>query len=318
MSLQITGRPYWNASITTSGPVSHQIDGTITQSIRDISLPRSARSYGPANVTFARPPFSRASTCSRNSIGWISRFAPKTVRWPSKSSPEEAHRVEQHVRALVGVELPEECEPIARPHLGCVGHSVGDRHHALRLDLDPVGGEAPGDVLVADVLVRRDEQVDERQVRLDEALSHVEDLGADLGEALVTAARRLLLAQLTLGVAPHHLAVAVADRQVLVQGVDDRHVRQRVLRDAHDVVTEEDRVLEVHDVGLLGEQEVAEEPRQDLLVRATSRTARRSARGRRRCSCRRGTGSDRRSTIENGDQPWWPVGSVNGGPARAM
>ena len=66
---------------------------------------------------------------------------------------------------------------------------------------------------------------------------------------------------------PHHLAVAVADRQVLVQRVDDRHVGQRVPGDAHEVVAEEERVLEVHDVRLLGEQEVAEEPGQDLLVR---------------------------------------------------
>ena len=44
MSLQITGRPCWNASQTTSGPVSHQIEGTTTQSIRAISLPSSERS----------------------------------------------------------------------------------------------------------------------------------------------------------------------------------------------------------------------------------------------------------------------------------
>ena len=75
----------------------------------------------------------------------------------------------------------------------------------------------------------------------------------------------------------HHLAVAVADRQVLVQRVDDRRVGQRVPRHAHDVVAEEERVLEVDDVGPVREQEVAEEPRQDLLVRASVPNSSRSS-----------------------------------------
>ena len=42
MSLQMTGLPWRNASGTTRGPVSHQIDGTTTQSMRCISLASSA------------------------------------------------------------------------------------------------------------------------------------------------------------------------------------------------------------------------------------------------------------------------------------
>ena len=93
------------------------------------------------------------------------------------------------------------------------------------------------------------------KLRLDEALAHEEVLWSDSGEALVAAARRLLSAQLVV-LRSDHLAVPVADREVLVQGVDDRRVRQRVARHPDHVVAEVVRVLEVHDVGL----QVPEEP----------------------------------------------------------
>jgi hypothetical protein len=44
MSLQITGRPWKNASCITSGEFSHQIEGTTTQSIFAIKLESSALS----------------------------------------------------------------------------------------------------------------------------------------------------------------------------------------------------------------------------------------------------------------------------------
>ncbi len=59
------------------------------------------------------------------------------------------------------------------------------------------------------------------------------------------------------GLGPDHLAVVVADRQVLVEHVDDRRVRQRVPRDAQEVVAEQVVVLEVDDVGPVREQKVA-------------------------------------------------------------
>ena len=75
----------------------------------------------------------------------------------------------------------------------------------------------------------------------------------------------------------HHLPVVMADRQVLVQHVDDRRVGQRVLRDAQDVVADQEVVLEVDDVGLVRQQEVAEVARERLLV---GRTAGRGSRSR--------------------------------------
>ena len=104
-----------------------------------------------------------------------------------------------------------------------------------------------------------------REMRLDEPLAQEERLRADLREALVAAARRRLQAQLV-AVGAHHLAVAVADRQELVQRVDDRRVRQRAADRAEHVVADEEGVLEVDDVGLVREQEVAADARVERLV----------------------------------------------------
>ena len=76
-------------------------------------------------------------------------------------------------------------------------------------------------VLLHQLRARRQEAVDVLELALDEALAQEERLLADLGEAFVAAPRRGFVAELG-AEAAHHLAVAVADRQELVQRVDDR------------------------------------------------------------------------------------------------
>ena len=75
-------------------------------------------------------------------------------------------------------------------------------------------------------------------------LEQEELLRRDAGKALVAAGRRGVVAQLGAPRA-HHLAAVVADRQQLVERVDDRRVRQRVAHLAQsrtDVVDHEGRV----------------------------------------------------------------------------
>ena len=76
--------------------------------------------------------------------------------------------------------------------------------------------EPPVRIAVGDVVRRRDKAIHELELRLDEPLSHVERLLRDLGEALVTAARRFLRTELV-GARSHHLAVPMTDRDVLVE-----------------------------------------------------------------------------------------------------
>ncbi len=100
---------------------------------------------------------------------------------------------------------------------------------------------------------------------------------------------------------PHHLPVAVADRQVLVQRVEDRHIREQAPDRRHDVEADEERVLEMDDVGLVCLEEVGDVPgvealvarrhreevevarlrEQEVLVRVVARHAERRARVRR-------------------------------------
>ena len=70
----------------------------------------------------------------------------------------------------------------------------------------------------------------------------------------MAATRRGLQARL-LGGGAHELPVAVADRQELVQRVDDRALGQHAAEREH-VVADEVRVLEMDDVGLECPQEV--------------------------------------------------------------
>ena len=69
-----------------------------------------------------------------------------------------------------------------------------------------------------------------------------------------------------LAVGPQHLAVAMADREVLVQRVEDRRVGEHAPDRRHEVVPDEERVLEVHDVGLVRPDELREVLRVEVLV----------------------------------------------------
>ena len=60
---------------------------------------------------------------------------------------------------------------------------------------------------------------------------------------------------------PQHLPVPVADREHLLEGVDDRSVGQGVAGLANEVLSEEHGVLEMDDIGSVGEQELAKMPR---------------------------------------------------------
>ena len=108
--------------------------------------------------------------------------------------------------------------------------------------------------------------VHEREMGLDEALAHEERPAGVIVGKHSWQRRGDSSSQSSLVLGADHLAVPVADRHVLVKRVDDRRVGQRVAGHADHVVARCRRVLEVHDVGLLREQEVAEVPRQHLLA----------------------------------------------------
>src|SRR5689334_13671474 len=115
---------------------------------------------------------------------------------------------------------------------------------AVLLDLDPLGIDSPADVLLHQLGARRDEAVDVLELALDEAFAEEERLLADLREAFVAAPRRGLFAALGVEGADH-LSIAMADRQELVQRVEDRRVGQHATDQAEQVEPDEVRVLEV-------------------------------------------------------------------------
>ena len=135
---------------------------------------------------------------------------------------------------------------------------------AVVLEPDAVARDAPLDVALEQELAGREEHVHVVEVRLDEPLAQEEVLRRDRREALVAAPRRSVHAELAVGA--HHLAVAVADRQELVQRVEDRRVGKHAPHGRHEVVAEEERVLEVHDVGLVRLDELREVLRVEALV----------------------------------------------------
>jgi hypothetical protein len=124
--------------------------------------------------------------------------------------------------------------------------------------------DPPGGVRLEQEGARADEAVHLGELGLDEALAQEEVLRRDVGEAGAALARARAGAQRAAG--REQLAVAEAHRQVLVQRVDDRGVRQHVADGAHQVEAEEQAVLDVHDVGLVGAQEVGQVARVELLV----------------------------------------------------
>ena len=89
--------------------------------------------------------------------------------------------------------------------------------------------------------------------------------GGISGIALVAAPRRGLQAQLAVE-GPHELAVVVADREVLVQRVDDRNVGQQAPRQAEQLGADEQGVLHVDHVGALSAEHLGEPVRVDTLV----------------------------------------------------
>ena len=137
---------------------------------------------------------------------------------------EQRHRLHEHVHALEVVQLPEEGDAIARAVLRRhVGLDVVLADAAVVLEPDAVTGDSPVHVAFEQELARGEEHVHVVEVRLDEALAQEELLRRDRREALVAAARRCVRAELAVGA--QHLAVAMADRQELVQRVEDRRRR---------------------------------------------------------------------------------------------
>ena len=118
MSLQITGRPCWNASCTTSGPVSHQIDGTTTQSICAISLASSARLVGAAEGDVVAV-VSRAgrSNCVLKLGRLELEIRAVDPEMAVEVVAEDVIASQQDVGALERSELAEEREAVARPVL---------------------------------------------------------------------------------------------------------------------------------------------------------------------------------------------------------
>src|SRR6185503_2112580 len=124
---------------------------------------------------------------------------------------ESLHRLEQNVDALVVAELTEEGESIALLPRSR-GRRLWDGRPPVVLEANPVCRYPPVQVALHQESAGCEEDVDERQMGLDEALAHEELLRRHLGKALVAAPRRFLEAGL-LGPDPQQLALAIADRQ---------------------------------------------------------------------------------------------------------
>jgi hypothetical protein len=142
----------------------------------------------------------------------------------------------------------------------------GGRLAPVCLEADLRARDAPVDEALDGVLACGEEVIDEREVGLGEPLAHEEALRADLRKALVTASRRRVRAELPVP-RTDELADVVTDRQVLVQRVHDRRVGQRVAYHADRVEADEERVLEMDDVGTVREKEVPEIAGQCFLTR---------------------------------------------------
>src|ERR671910_2155032 len=161
-------------------------------------------------------------------------------------------------------QLTEEGEAVAiRAVLGL--RWLGDGHATVVLDDNLLDGDAPIHISIAQEAARGEEEIDQRELLLDEPLANEELLRCDVGEALVTASRRLLRARF-LAPDPEHLALSVADRQELMQRVDDRGFRKQVVRRPNRLVADEQRMLEMDDVRAMRGEEVGEVADYDLLV----------------------------------------------------
>ena len=151
----------------------------------------------PANDTAS--PERDLSAVSNRSWNWAAgyrRFAPWIHRWPSKSSPRMLHRLEQHVGALVGVQLAEEGEAVARPRRARPAGGR-DRRDGLRLDGRPLCRRCPSRRSARSTYSLGAKKRSTRP-RWDwmNRFAHEELLRRHGREALVAAARALLAAQL--------------------------------------------------------------------------------------------------------------------------
>ena len=177
------------------------------------------------------------------------------------------HRLEQDVNALVGVDLAEEAE--LRPAGVASEVPRGRRLHRLLAVLqhhDPVFRQPPADVALAQELARRDEQVDELEVGLDEELAQEEVGGRVLREAPVALVGGGSVAELERA-GLDHLAVVVAERPVVVQGYHEAGVGVGALDLAQQLDAEVQVVMEVDDIRLKVAQKVPEGAPDDVLVR---------------------------------------------------
>jgi hypothetical protein len=131
-----------------------------------------------------------------------------------------------------------------------------DRLPAVVLLENPARFDAPIQIAVHQEPARRNEEINVLEVGLDELLAQVEVSWRDVREAAVTATWRCFETQLIVNGA-HHLTMTVADRQVLVQRVQDCCVRKRAPCRADRGVAPKKGMLEMHDVRFEGEQQVA-------------------------------------------------------------
>src|SRR5207245_4229758 len=148
-------------------------------------------------------------------LGWLNlQVRAENKELAVEVVPEDLHRLQQHVRAFVWVELPEEREPVTHPvrllRLELLGFSAR-RLTAVGLDDDFRPRDPPFAVALGRVFARHDEEIGQVEMRLDETFSREEQLWRNLWKAFVATARRLVLAELV-ALRPDHLAVAVADR----------------------------------------------------------------------------------------------------------
>ncbi len=189
----------------------------------------------------------------------------RLVSGPAPLLTQPLERGQEHVDPLVGIELAEEAERGVRRLTLDLGRRPGAP--PVVLEQDPLARDAPLDEPLEQHGAGGDEQVDEPELRLDEAPAQEEALRGRVGKALVASPRRLVIAEGMVH-GPDHLALVVADREELVQRVDDRHAGQRPPDLADGVIAQEERVLEVDDVGADGEQELAEVLGVEALVEA--------------------------------------------------
>src|SRR5207253_1181511 len=117
-----------------------------------------------------------------------------------------------------------------------------NRLTAVLLEPDLFFGDAPGNVALAKEMARGEEQVHQGKMGLDKALAHEERLRRDIGKTLMAPPWRLVDTEFLIVDGPHHLPLPVADGQVLMERVYDRHVPERVPHLPDQVVAQEQRM----------------------------------------------------------------------------